>query len=339
MLSSEKQLEDLLSEPSPADARAMAEMAGDLIILGVAGKMGPSLARRARRACELAGVSKRIIGVARFSERGVREPLEGDGIETLAADLLAPNALASLPDASNVLYMAARKFGSTGAEHLTWAMNALLPGLVADRYRASRIVAFSTGNVYPLVPVEGGGATEDLPPAPVGEYAQSALARERIFEFFSRRNHTPVALLRLNYAIDLRYGVLLDIGQKVFERRPVDLTMGYVNVIWQGDANSVALRAFGLCQSPPAVLNVTGPDMIAVREIARKFGARFGVLPVFEGSEAGTALLSDAARCHKHFGGPPVTVDQMIDWVADWIRMGGATLAKPTHFETRDGRF
>jgi len=339
MISSEKQLEDLLSEPSPADARAMAEMEGDLVILGVAGKMGPSLARRARRACELAGISKRIIGVARFSERGVRESLEDAGIETVTADLLAPQALAGLPDAPNVLYMAARKFGSTGAEYLTWAMNTLLPGLVAERYAGSRIVAFSTGNVYPLVPATTGGATEELPPAPVGEYAQSALGRERIFEFFSRRNQTPVMLLRLNYAVELRYGVLLDIGRKVFERRPVDVTMGYVNVIWQGDANSVALRSFGLCQSPPAALNLTGPEILAVRGIARTFAERFGLEPVFQGTEADTALLSNATRCHQLFGCPAVTVEQMIEWVAEWIRMGGATLAKPTHFETRDGRF
>jgi len=339
MISSEQQLEDLLAEPSADDARAMAEMNGDLVILGVGGKMGPSLARRARRACELAKVAKRITGVARFSEPGVRESLEGAGIETVSADLLAPRALASLPDAPNVLYMAARKFGSTGAEHLTWAMNALLPALVAKRYPAARIVAFSTGNVYPLVSVAGGGATEDMLPVPVGEYAQSALARERIFEFFSRRNQTRMMMLRLNYAIDLRYGVLLDIGQKVFERRPVDVTMGHVNVIWQGEANSIALRSFGLCQSPPAVLNVTGPETVAVRWIAGEFGKRFGMEPIFQGMEAETALLSNAGRCQKLFGRPSVTVEQMIEWVADWIRMGGVTLAKPTHFETRDGRF
>ena len=339
MISSEHQLEDLLSEPSPADARAMEGMEGDLIILGVAGKMGPSLARRARRACELAGVKKRIIGVARFSEPAVREGLEAAGIETVSADLLAPGALASLPDAPNVLHMAARKFGSTGAEHLTWAMNTLLPALVAERYPGARIVAFSTGNVYPLVLAAEGGATEDISPAPVGEYAQSALGRERIFEFFSLRNQTPMVMLRLNYAIDLRYGVLLDIGQKVFERRPVDVTMGHVNVIWQGDANSIALRSFKLCQSPLGVLNVTGPEIVPVRWIAQQFGNRFGIEPVFQGTEADTALLSNAARCHRLFGRPAVKVDQMIEWVAEWIRMGGATLAKPTHFETRDGRF
>ena len=339
MIASEQQLEDLLSEPTQADARAMAEMQGDLLILGVAGKMGPSLARRARRACERAKMPRRIIGVARFSDPAVREELANSGIETISADLLAAGALATLPDAPNVLYMAARKFGSTGAEHLTWAMNVLLPALVADRYPTARIVAFSTGNVYPFVPVGLGGATEDTPLGPVGEYAQSALGRERIFQFFSERNSTPVMLLRLNYAIDLRYGVLLDIGQKVFERRPIDVTMGHVNVIWQGDANSVALRSFGLAQSPPAVLNLTGPETVAVRWIARRFGEHFGVEPVIEGKEADTALLSNAARCHKLFGYPSVTVEQMIEWVAEWIGMGGATHAKPTHFEARDGRF
>jgi nucleoside-diphosphate-sugar epimerase len=339
MIANEQQLEDVLAEPSQADARAMAEMDGDLLILGVAGKMGPSLAKRAHRACERAKLPKRVIGVARFSDPRVQQELQSAGIETVSADLLAPGVMATLPDAPNVLYMAARKFGSTGAEHLTWAMNTLLPALVADRYAASRIVAFSTGNVYPLVPVAQGGAGEELLPGPVGEYAQSALGRERIFEYFSQRNQTPLMFLRLNYAIDLRYGVLLDIGQRVFERRPIDVSMGHVNVIWQGDANSIALRSFALCQSPPAILNVTGPETIAVRWIARRFGERFGVEPVIEGKESETALLSNAARCHRLFGYPSVTVEQMIEWVAEWIGMGGATLSKPTHFETRDGRF
>lgn len=339
MIATEQQLEEALAEASDADARAMAQMDGDLLILGVAGKMGPSLAKRARRACERARIQKRIIGVARFSDASAAKTLHSAGIETISADLLEPGALAKLPDAPNVLYMAARKFGSTGNEHLTWAMNTLLPALVADRYATSRIVAFSTGNVYPLVRVSQGGAGEDTPVGPVGEYAQSALGRERIFEFFSNRNQTAVILLRLNYAIDLRYGVLLDIGQRVFERRPVDVTMGHVNVIWQGDANSIALRSFALCQSPPAVLNITGPEIVPVRWIARRFGERFGVEPVLTGTESETALLSNAARCHRVFGYPSVTVEQMIEWVADWIGMGGATLAKPTHFETRDGRF
>lgn len=339
MIASEQQLEDVLSEPSGADARAMSYLQGDLVILGVAGKMGPSLAKRARRACDWARLPKRIVGVARFSDPQVREELEAAGIETLSLDLLEPGAMAKLPDAPNVLYMAARKFGSTGQEHLTWAMNTMLPALVADRYAGSRIVAFSTGNVYPLVPVASGGASETTPAGPIGEYAQSALGRERIFEFFSHRNGTPMMFLRLNYAIDLRYGVLLDIGQKVFERRPVDVTMGHVNVIWQGDANSIALRAFAHCQAPPAVLNVTGPEILAVRWIAQRFGERFGVEPMIEGKEAETALINNAARCHRLFGYPAVTAEQMIEWVADWIGMGGATHSKPTHFETRDGRF
>lgn len=339
IIATEQQLEDLLSEPNEADARAMAALEGDLLILGVAGKMGPSLARRARRACELAGVKKRIIGVARFSTAGTREFLDRSGIETIAADLLDPDALAALPGMDNVIFMTGRKFGSTGSEHLTWAMNVFQPGAAAERFRGSRIVAFSSGNVYPMTPVLQGGSTESTPPGPVGEYAQSALGRERILEYFSARHGTPMTILRLNYAIDLRYGVLLDVGLKVFERRAVDLTMGHANVIWQGDANSVCLRSFALCQSPPTILNLTGPQTISVRWLARRFGDRFGIEPVFEGSESETALLNNAARCHRLFGYPAVTLEQMIEWVADWIGLGGATLNKPTHFEARDGRF
>lgn len=338
-LRTEAELEERLSRPSAADVAFFRELEGDLLILGVAGKMGPSLARRARRAAEQAGVRKRIVGVARFSNPAVREELEADGIETIAADLLDEEQLRGLPDMPNVIYMAARKFGTTGNEYLTWALNTYLPGRVAERFRHSRIVAFSSGNVYPLVPVTHGGPTETTPPDPVGEYAQSVLGRERMFEYFSVRYGTPVVLLRLNYAIDLRYGVLLDIGLKVYQRRPVNLAMGMVNVIWQGDANSVALRAFRLCQSPPAVLNVTGPETLSVRSLARKFGERFQVEPIFEGAEAPTALLSDASRCHRLFGYPEVSLEQMIDWVADWIRSGGVMWNKPTHFEVRDGKF
>ncbi len=336
---SEVELEERLSRPSPADVAFLRELEGDLLILGVAGKMGPSLARRARRAAEQAGVRKRIVGVARFSNPRVRQELEAAGVETITADLLDDEQLRALPDFPNVIYMAARKFGTTGNEYLTWALNTYLPGRVADRFRRSRIVAFSSGNVYPLVPVLHGGPTEATAPEPVGEYAQSVLGRERMFEYFSARYGTPVALLRLNYAIDLRYGVLADIARKVYERRPVNLAMGMVNVIWQGDANSVALRALGLCQSPPAVLNVTGPETVSVRSLARKFGERFGVEPVFEGTEAPTALLSDASRCHLLFGYPEVTLEQMIEWVSEWIRSGGVLWDKPTHFEVRDGKF
>jgi nucleoside-diphosphate-sugar epimerase len=339
IIATEQQLEDRLSEPSSNDARAMVALEGDILILGVGGKMGPSLARRARRACEVAGVKKRITGVARFSTPGTRDYLESNGVETIQADLLDPGALAALPDTANVIFMTGRKFGSTGSEHLTWAMNVFQPGTAADRFRQSRIVAFSSGNVYPLMPVLQGGSTESTPPAPVGEYAISALGRERMLEYFSSRHGTPITILRLNYAIDLRYGVLLDVGQKVFERRPVNLSMGHANVIWQGDANSICLQSFALCQSPPAILNMTGPETLSIRWLAHRFGARFGIDPILEGTESDTALLNNAACCHRLFGYPSVTVEQMIEMVADWIGLGGATLNKPTHFETRDGKF
>jgi nucleoside-diphosphate-sugar epimerase len=335
VIANEAQLEELLSQPSQADIEAMQALEGDLLILGVAGKMGPSLAHRARRAAP----HKRIIGAARFSNPALRKQLESWGIETIASDLLAPGALEALPDAPNLVYMAARKFGSTGDEGLTWAMNTFLPGLVAQRFPDARIVSFSTGNVYPLTPLNQSAPDESTIPAPVGEYGQSALGRERMFEYFSRCNGTAFTFLRLNYANDLRYGVLLDIGQKVFERRPVNLGMGHANVIWQGDANSVCLRSFALCSSPPTVLNLTGPETLSVRWVARRFGARFGIEPLLEGEEAPTALLNNAARCHRLFGYPTVSVEQMIEWTADWIGMGGGTLNKPTHFEVRDGKF
>jgi nucleoside-diphosphate-sugar epimerase len=301
--------------------------------------MGPSLAKRARRAIELAGVKKRVIGVARFSSGGLAQELNAAGIETIQSDLLESGALTALPDVPNVVFMAAKKFGTTGAEHSTWAMNTFLPGLVADRFRASRTVAFSTGNVYPLRPIEQGGAIETTPVAPVGEYAQSALGRERLFEYGSDRWKTPVTLLRLNYAVELRYGVLLDIGLAVKEGRPVDLRMGVVNVIWQGDANSVCLRAFAHCQTPPLVLNLTGPETLPVRYIAERFGERLGVQPVLEGTESPNALINNASKMHQLFGYPSVTPNDIIDWTADWIGRGGTTLNKPTHFQTRDGKF
>jgi len=338
-IQTEAQLEDLLARPSEADKAAMAAMEGDLLILGVGGKMGPSLAWRAKRAADEAGVSKKIIAVARFSSPGVREQLEKWGIETISADLLERSQVEALPDVPNVIFMAGRKFGSTGAESLTWAMNVFVPALVAERFRKSRIVAFSSGNVYPFTPVTSGGATEATTPAPIGEYAQSVLGRERLFEHYSAQYGTPVTMLRLNYAIDLRYGVLLDIGQKVYERRPVDVTMGTANVIWQGDANSVCLRSFSICSTPPAILNLTGPETLAVRAVAQRFGEYFGVDPIIEGAESMNALLNSAARCHRLFGYPTVSAEQLIDWTANWIKIGGPTLNKPTHFEVRDGKF
>jgi nucleoside-diphosphate-sugar epimerase len=339
MLTTETELDERLSRPNERDIAFMRELDGDLLILGVGGKIGPSLARRARRAADQADVTKRMIAVDRIFSAGAREELEAAGVETITADLLEEDQLAALPEVPNVIYMAARKFGTTGNEYLTWAMNAYLPARVAERYRNSRIVSFSTGNVYPLTPVAHGGPTESSPTAPVGEYAQSCLARERMFEYFSARYGTRVTLLRLNYAIDMRYGVLLDIGLKVYQERPVNLAMGLANVIWQGDANSVCLRSFSLCQSPPAILNLTGPETLSVRSLARRFGEHFGVEPVFEGAEGETALLNNAARCHSIFGYPEVSLEQMIEWLVGWIKLGGVMWNKPTHFEVRDGKF
>ncbi len=334
------ELEDHLSRPTDADAAAMANLKGDLLILGVGGKMGPSLARLARRAAQLAGTQPRIIAVARFSNSELPAELSAVGIETIACDLLEPGALARLPEIPNIIFMAARKFGSSGAEHLTWAMNTYLPGLVAERYRDSRIVTFSTGNVYPLRSVAEGGATESTPVGPIGEYAQSALGRERMFEYGSSRWGTPVAILRLNYAIELRYGVLVDIGRAVFERRAVSLAMPFVNVIWQRDANSWCLRSFAHCQSPPFVLNITGPETLSVREVAIEFGKRFAIEPTFlNDGDGSTALLNDASKAGTLFGNPTTTPAQMIEWISSWIQQGGASLNKPTHFQTRDGKF
>lgn len=307
-----------MSTPSDADRAALADVC-ELLIIGAGGKMGPSLIERARRAAPHAT----IIGVARSGS-------------DVSADLLDREQVNALPDSRNVIFLAGRKFGSTGNEGLTWATNALLPAMIAEKYRDARIVALSSGNIYPLT---RDGANEQTPPQPAGEYAQSVLARERVFEYFANRNGTRVALLRLNYAIDVRYGVLLDIGQRVFARQPVSVAMGKVNVIWQGDANSVVLRSLALAASPPFVLNVTGPEVLRVRDIAQKFARVFGVEVEFEGREAETGLLNDASLCHRLMGAPQVGVDEMINVVADWIRAAGETLNKPTHFEVRDGKF
>lgn len=339
LINSIEELEDRLSEPTAGDVAAMSALDGDILILGAAGKMGPSLAKLARRSIAKSGVKKRVIAVSRFSDSQVRIDLEKAGLETITSDLLRPGALAELPDIENVIFMAARKFGTSGSEHLTWAMNTFLPGLVAERYRSSRIVAFSTGNVYGLQPVSAGGATETTPVAPEGEYAQSALGRERMFEYGSSQWGTQVVLLRLNYAVELRYGVLIDIATAVFNGRPVDLKMGYANVIWQCDANSACLRSLAHCQSPPQILNITGPELLSVRHIAEQFGQRFSVKPMFNGRESDAAILSNAAKAHALFGTPSTSADQLIEWTAHWITRGGALLNKPTHFEVQDGKF
>ena len=328
-----EQLEDMLSEPSEGVIETLGRLEGDIIILGVGGKMGPSLARMAKRAAP----DKKVIGVDLFpaGDHG----LPGLGIETIKCNLLDPEQLASLPDAPNVVFMAGMKFGSTGQEALTWAMNAFLPGMVAQKYSKSKIVAFSTGNIYGLAPIALGGPLESDPPNPTGEYATSALGRERIFEHFSRTLGIPTAIIRLNYANELRYGVLVDVAQKVWAGETIDVTMGHANVIWQGDAISMTLQAFAHVASPPFVVNVAGPELISIRRVAEEYGAIMGKQVTFTGTEAQDALLSNGRLGHKLFGCPKVSVGQMVAWIADWVMSGGASLGKPTHFESRDGKF
>jgi nucleoside-diphosphate-sugar epimerase len=336
---SEEELEELLSRPTPAAMHALQALDSDLLILGAGGKVGPTLARMAARGLQEVGSPHRVHAVARFNQPGLRDKLERWGVQTIACDLLDRAAVSALPESRNILFMAGQKFGATGNESLTWAINVYVPTLVAERYVKARAVVFSTGNVYPLTPVVEGGAHEGDLLAPVGEYAISCLGRERIFEYFSRVHGLRCALLRLNYAVEMRYGVLLDIAQKVYTGQPIDLGMGAVNVIWQGDANAQALALLELCATPPFVINVTGPETISVRRLAQRFGALFGVEPVFQGIEAGTALLSNAGQAQQLFGYPRVALNQVIEWTAAWIEQSGPTLAKPTRFETRDGKF
>jgi nucleoside-diphosphate-sugar epimerase len=332
-------LEDLLSEPTEAAVQALGALDGDLIVLGVAGKMGPSLARMALRASERAGVRRRVIGMARFSEPGIEAQLRAYGIETIRCDLLDPAQFDALPDAPNVVFMTGMKFGATGQEGKTWAMNCWLPGMVCRKYRRSRIVAFSTGNVYGLTPVTLGGSVESDPLRPVGEYAQSCLGRERLFDYFSRASDIPMSLLRLNYATEMRYGVLVDMAQRVRQGHPVDVTMGHVNALWQADANAMALASFAHVRTPPMVLNLAGPELLSVRRVVEEFAQRFGRSPVIEEAESSDAFLSNAQLAHRLFGYPRVSARQMIAWIADWLQRGGETLGKPTHFEVRHGQY
>ena len=334
----EEELEDRLSEPTEALIESLTHLPGDILFLGVSGKMGPSMARMARRATDLAGVKRRVVGVARFTEGGESQ-LQAWGVETIRCDLLDESDVARLPEAPNIVYLAGRKFGSTGDEPLTWAMNCIVPAIVCQRYRSSRIVALSTGNVYGMVPVNGDGSREEDPLTPIGEYAMSCLGRERVFQHFSRAHATPTALIRLNYACDLRYGVLVDLARSVWEGRPVDLWMGHFNTIWQGDANARTLASLGHTASPSWIVNVTGAERLSVREVCEHFGRVMNRPIEFTGVEQPTALLSDCSLSQGTLGSSRVSASTLIEWVADWVMSGGRLLGKPTHFESRDGKF
>jgi nucleoside-diphosphate-sugar epimerase len=328
-------LEKLLCRPTQVLIDELKDVDGDIMVLGVGGKMGPSVAGLAKNAAP----EKRVIGVARFSEAGLKEGLEARGIETIACDLMNEDELAALPKIKNIIFMAGRKFGAEGDLALTWAMNSHVPALVAQAFPRSRIVAFSTGCVYPFVPVSGRGATEDVPPDPPGEYAQSCVGRERMFEYFSTKLGTPGKLYRLNYAIDMRYGVLHDIARKVVAGKPVDVTMGHVNVIWQGDAAAQALRCLPRCTVPTSPINVSGHEILSVRDLAQRIGARLGIEPIITGAENATAWITNTSEAVRLFGEPVIDTDHMIAWTVDWVARDQPSLNKPTKFEVRDGRY
>ncbi|MEM8588149.1 MAG: NAD-dependent epimerase/dehydratase family protein [Pseudomonadota bacterium] len=332
----EAALDDFMTRPIPDLIADLKSVSGDITVLGVGGKMGPSLAILAKRAAP----DKRVIGVARFTDATVKARLEAAGVETIACDLLDRAAVARLEVTENVIFMAGRKFGSAGNQPLTWAMNALVPAIVAEHFAKARIVAFSTACVYPFVDIRHQGATEATPPTPPpGEYAASCVGRERMFEYYSSRFDTPGRLLRLSYAIDMRYGVLHDVATLVRDGQPISVAMGHVNVIWQGDANACALRALKHCTTPTSPLNISGPEVASVRAMATAMGEKLDRKPIIEGDEAATAWLVNTAEQTRLFGYPTVPLAKLLDWTATWVKAGGGSLGKPTHFEVRDGNY
>jgi nucleoside-diphosphate-sugar epimerase len=338
-INDEDHLEEILSRPGNELKEMLKRVDGDILILGVSGKVGPSLAKMVKRACDMAGIEKRILGVSRNIDPEQKRCFDDMGIEIMQGDLLDSAFISKIPSFRNVFFLAGMKFGSVENLPLTWAVNTFIPALVADHFRNSRIVAFSTGCVYPLVTIKSGGSVETDIPEPTGEYAQSCLGRERMFEYGSQKYGTEVIIIRLNYSVEMRYGVLVDIALKVKNNIPIDLTMGYFNVIWQGDMNDFILRSLEHAISPARVLNVTGADIIPVREVALEFGKLFGTSPRFVGVEAETSLLNNASEAFKVFGKPKVQVNQIINWTARWLLEGKRILGKPTHFEVRDGNF
>jgi len=335
----EEILDKKLSTPSQKLIDDMVKIEGDIMILGAGGKMGPTLALLAKRAIEASNSKKRVIAVSRFTDPIVSQLMKDNEIETISMDLMEPGALSRLPDVPNIIFMAGRKFGTDGQEAQTWAMNVWLPSLVAERFKHSRIVVFSSGNIYPMVPIHSVGATEETPPAPIGEYAMSCLGRERVFEYASQKYGTEVFIYRLNYAIDLRYGVLHDIALNILNEKPINLSTSCFNCIWQGDANEIALRALLHAGSPIVRMNITGPETVSVRHAATELGKLLGKNPIFEGEESNTAYLNNAAKAMETFGYPSVSINTLIRWQAEWLLAEGRSLGKPTHFEERKGNF
>jgi len=335
----EEQLAELLSRPSEQVVEAFARLDGDLAILGGGGKIGPSLTAMACRARRQAGTDQRILVIDRFPDPAVRQSLDRLGAETVACDLLDPEAVGALSEAPNAIYMVGRKFGTTGSPAMTWAINGLIPAYVGQRYRRARIVVFSTGCVYDFVPAESAGSVETDPLTPPGEYSNSCVARERIFEYLSSAHGTKMVLLRLNYAVEMRYGVLVDLALQIHSGRPVDLTMGQFNAIWQGDVAAAAIRLLSHAACPPLAINLTGPEKLSVRLVAQRLGELMGKPVRFVGEEAPTALLSDASAAHRLLGKPAVPIQRVLEWTAGWIARGGTTLGKPTHFQSRDGKY
>ena len=335
----EEKLNTMLTTPSAALAEELAALDGDILVLGAGGKMGPTLCTLAKNALRAAGSDRRVIAVSRFSDPLAAELLRAGGVELVSADLLQPGVLESLPDAENVVYMAGKKFGTNGNEYATWAMNTWLASRVAERYRNSRIVVFSSGNLYPKVPVGSGGATEQTPTEPIGEYCMSCQGRERMFEYAARTFGTRVALYRLNYAVDLRYGVLYDLAHSILQEAPISLTTPSFNCIWQGDANEIAIRGLLMAESPVRRMNITGPEIVSVQYAAEMFGKLLGKEVRFCGTPGEKSLLNNSAQCLAAFGYPSVSVNTMIEWQAQWMLEGGRSLGKPTHFEERKGNF
>ncbi len=331
----ERALEDILSEPADATKEIVAGLNGDIVVLGAGGKMGPTLSMMLKKVSS----DKNIYAVSRFGDEDVRNRIEDVGVKTIQIDLLNESLYSQLPDVKNVFYLVGMKFGSTGNQPLTWAMNSFLPGLIAKHYKNSNIVVFSTGNVYPLVEINSGGASEDTVPEPVGEYAQSCLGRERIFEYFSQLNNTPVTIVRLNYANEPRYGIIVDLARRIINYEPIDLTMGAVNLIWQRDANDYIIRSMSLAKSPPAILNVTGPDTLLVRKLAEQIGKELNIKPRFVSQKAQTALLSNASLCFSKYGYPQTKLSEMVSLIVKWVASGKTVLNRPTKYDIRNGKF